>query len=210
MSAAFKQEVIKKVCKLLREHKEYWEIAQMLNIPVHNLVKNRGVFEKSNKEFFEKSRKIKGAQLYNGNPNGKTTAIFDEKLFFEFGQLGLKNAEIARLLGITKEHFEKHLKEKPQLKQEIDRGLEHADAKVIKSIYRRALGFKIRKQKVVTFQGEVTDIYHEDEIFPPDTKAATLWLQNRKGWKIMDQPQSDASDRGSILDAIDKMIENAQ
>lgn len=67
----------------------------------------------------------------------------------------------------------------PEFLAALQYGKEHADQRVERSLYHRAVGFEYPAVKI-SFDKEGQPLYAEyREYFPPDPGAAKLWLTNR-------------------------------
>ncbi len=82
---------------------------------------------------------------------------------YRLALLGLKEPEICKVLGIAATTCERWKKRHPEFKDAITEGRIRADAHVAQSLYRKATGY------------ERDGVY-----YPPDTKAAHIWLLNRQ------------------------------
>jgi hypothetical protein len=120
------------------------------------------------------------------------------KQVFKLALLGAKDTEIADFLEITEQTLNNWKKEYPELFESLKKGRKDADAKVVKSLYKRALGFKFKEythEKIelkewsgVTGNFEITPatrIKCVEKLIVPDTTAQIFWLKNRqpKNWR---------------------------
>jgi len=94
------------------------------------------------------------------------------------GGLGLTDKEISKLLGISEATLNNYKKQYPEFLESLKKGKEIADEKVIKSLYRRALGYSHPEVHISNYRGKVTvtDIIKH---YPPDVMACVYWLNNR-------------------------------
>ena len=94
------------------------------------------------------------------------------------GGLGLTDKEISKLLGISEATLNNYKKQYPEFLESLKKGKEIADEEVIKSLYRRALGYSHPEVHISNYQGKVTvtDIIKH---YPPDVMACVYWLNNR-------------------------------
>ena len=95
---------------------------------------------------------------------------------FEMSLLGLTDAQMAKILGVSEVTFNDYKKKHPEFLKSLTRGKEEADGKVAKAMYKRALGLTITED-ALTRDGEVVSLKKE---LPPDTAAAKHWLANRQ------------------------------
>jgi hypothetical protein len=89
--------------------------------------------------------------------------------------LGATNAEIAHLLGVGLTTLEKWREEYPEFDYAWKDGKSYADAKVAKSLFKRACGYTTTKWKE-TKDGTFTEEVH----VAPDVGACIFWLTNRQ------------------------------
>lgn len=96
------------------------------------------------------------------------------------GKLGLTNAEIADVLGVTKGTFQRWVTMSPRLRASLHRGRKIADTHVADSLYMQALGFSVPEEKIFydTKRGSVVRVEGE-KYYPPNAVAAIFWLKNR-------------------------------
>lgn len=128
-------------------------------------------------------------------PSGRPTKY--QRQFAEYAGdlalLGCTDAEMADIFMVSETCF-KHWKERhAEFAQALDRGKAHADAKVARSLYQRAVGFEQRAVKVfgdVASGNELVVPYTIQH--PPDTNAALAWLRNRQPEKWRAEPQAVA------------------
>jgi len=99
--------------------------------------------------------------------------------------LGKTNIEIAAELTISSRTLHEWGKKHPEFLSSVKQGKKIANARVVKALYTRAIGFKITEKKVTqnpdgTLRKEVT----EKDIIS-DVGAMKLWLLNRDpdNWK---------------------------
>ena len=63
--------------------------------------------------------------------------------------------------------------------QALKAGKEHADERVERSLYHKAVGYTYDSVKIFQHQGQVIEAPYKEHI-PPDTTAAIFWLKNRR------------------------------
>lgn len=106
------------------------------------------------------------------------------------GQYGLTQEEIAHVLGIAVSTLYEYKKEHPEFSEAIKRGLVRADAKVIQSLYNRAVGRRVITRQ--TKKGLVEEVHQID----PDTTACIFWTKNRQRDRWKDKHEFEGSFRG--------------
>lgn len=98
---------------------------------------------------------------------------------------GATNDEIAAAFGISVRTFIRWRQQYESLDKAVSQGKEAADAKVEKSLYRRAIGMKvIDTEKVIDVSSEdgtqrPVRIRNTEKSIAPDTMAIMYWLNNR-------------------------------
>ena len=129
---------------------------------------------------------------------------------------GLTNKEIAKKLGIATSTFNKWRDENPEFNEAVLSGKEIADAKVEKSLFKRAMGYEYEEKKVITSldpkTGETLPVRIEKttKVVPPDTTAQIFWLKNRKPKDWRDRRDIEVSDKGDIVFNILKASEKKE
>lgn len=98
---------------------------------------------------------------------------------------GATNEEIAEAFGISVRTFIRWRKLYPSLDESVFDGKNAADAKVEKSLYQRAIGYKVTDtEKTVDVDADGNSkpvrIKHITKNIPPDTMAIMYWLNNRQ------------------------------
>lgn len=118
-----------------------------------------------------------------GRPT-KFKAEFIEQAF-QLALLGLSDAKIADALEVTETTVNNWKIKHPAFFESIRRGKVLADSEIAHALYVRAKGYSSTEVKVVLekdkegTQQEVQRV-ETTKHFPPDTKAASLWLRNRQ------------------------------
>lgn len=102
----------------------------------------------------------------------------------ELTLLGLPLEKVADILEIAPRTLYKWAEEKPEVKKAVSEGRDLADARVVHSLYKRALGVTISLDQVVKLRDSdgnerVETVTLKKEV-PPDTQAAAIWLRSRQ------------------------------
>jgi transposase-like protein len=92
---------------------------------------------------------------------------------------GKTNLQIAQAIGVSLDTIQVWINQYPEFSEALKEGKAPADAKVEKSLFQRAIGYKYTEKKVIqlpdgTIRKEVT----EKEV-APDVTAQIFWLKNR-------------------------------
>ena len=143
-------------------------------------------------------------------PNGRPTKYkpeFDD-LAYKFALLGATNKEMAGFFDVAESTFDLWRIAHPKFSGAITRGKVIADSKVAESLYRRALGYTHPEEKIFLNEGR---IIRADTLkhYPPDTRAASLWLRNRQPalWRdqkdiVVKPGEADLRTTQEIIDGI--------
>ena len=131
------------------------------------------------------------------------------ELVIDYSLLGATLAEIATLLEISFPTLLSWRDKHPEFRAALLEGKEIADARVAKSLYRRAIGYNHPDTHVCVIDGQViqTPIVKH---YPPDTAAAFIWLQNRRrgDWKHRRPDQDEVTPEQIAIEA-QQAIQNA-
>jgi len=90
--------------------------------------------------------------------------------------LGATDAQIADILGVSRDTFYAWKKKYPELS---DTKKAIADAKVAESLYKRAIGYSHKAVKIFNNYGKPLIVPYTER-YPPDVTAALKWLYNRQ------------------------------
>jgi hypothetical protein len=114
---------------------------------------------------------------------------------YRFALLGATGKQIAELLDIDEKTFEDFKKKHPAFLQSVIDGGDRADAEVAEMLYHRAKGYTHNEEKIFCSDGTIVRAKTEKH-YPPDVKAASLWLSNRQNrkWKDRQSVEVTASD----------------
>ena len=121
--------------------------------------------------------------------------------------LGATDVQLAEFFGVDERTIYRWKDEYPKFCQALKRGREDADGKVVKSLYRRALGYSHKAVKILTVArggnmgSEVEEVPYIER-YPPDTTAAIFWLKNRRPDQWRDKRDVDLTSNGETLEAL--------
>ncbi len=101
----------------------------------------------------------------------------------KLARLGATDKEMADFFGVTEQTLnnwktDKDGNETPFF-ESLKRGKVESDARVVDSLYQRALGYSCREDKVFLVDKKPL-IVPMIKQYPPDTTAAIFWLKNRR------------------------------
>jgi len=151
---------------------------------------------RKNKKFPNISKAALGNKNALGSTNsGGRKSTYDKKmckLIYKLALLGCTDKEIAVTLDISESAFI-DWKKAPEVKEALFEGRDVADAEIATSLFRRGKGYRHKavELKVVSDgdgMGSRVERVNVIKQYPPDTKAASLWLRNRRSkfWKERD------------------------
>lgn len=126
----------------------------------------------------------------------KVDFILVEKL----AELGHTNKEIGYILGYSKRTIDRWQNDDAFLKS-IKKGKAKADSEVLKSLYKRAIGFEFEEEtyEAIQIEGKTTNaikVKTVKKLIVPDTTAQIFWLKNRLPDRWRDKQEYEHS--GSI------------
>lgn len=119
----------------------------------------------------------------------------------QFAMVGATNDEIASFIGVSISTFEAWTREKPPIKRALSKGRELADVRVAGALHRRATGFRANAQKVMVVAGKPQVVEYK-EYYPPETRAAELWLTNKRPAQWRAKGGGEAAGNVSLLDLV--------
>ena len=112
---------------------------------------------------------------------------------------GGTDLEIANALGIHVATFYRWQHLHPEFKDAVKIPKEIADQRVVRSMYHRAVGYKLKAVKVFLHKGKPVFVPYDEEV-PPDPSMIKLWLINRDGenWKDKSSQEQSGPNGGPI------------
>jgi hypothetical protein len=121
------------------------------------------------------------------NPRGRPTAYKDEyaQVAYNYALLGAVDTELAAFFQISKATLNTWKRKHPDFLDSITRGKMTADAEVAASTFKSATGQHFIEEERIVNQGDSYEIVTIKKQVPPDYRAQSLWLRNRrpKDWK---------------------------
>ena len=141
-----------------------------------------------------------------GRPT-KYDADFHPKQVLKYALLGLTDKQMAGAFEINPDTFYQWKKKYPEFSDAIKKGKLEADANVVSTLYKRALGhtqkskipFKVKKIDSETGKlYDTVEIVETEEYFPPDMVATIFWLKNRQPEHWRDKKEVEIEDKRTI------------
>ena len=93
--------------------------------------------------------------------------------------LGATNAELAALFEVSPRTIDSWIASIPELGKAVRDGRAVADGRVARSLYERAVGYRLTVERTVLHRGEERKLTNTVQ-YPPDTQACIFWLRNRR------------------------------
>jgi hypothetical protein len=155
-------------------------------------------------------KKAKAKTSEEKKPVGRPTKFENEKtleLVYKLALLGCTDEEMADILKVCIATFHNWKNDYPEFLDALTRGKDIADAEIAESMFNRARGWRHTIEKPMTLNGEIKMVSVE-EAFPPDTKAATIWLTNRQGKRWRDKQDHDVKVTSGLDEWLSKQFES--
>ena len=118
-------------------------------------------------------------------------------------KLGATDREMADFFGVVESTLNLWKLDFPEFSESLKLAKGEADARVEKSLYRRALGYSHDAVKIFHDQNGTTEVPYTEH-YPPDTTACIFWLKNRKPGEWRDKIDVDD---GINRDRVTKLLE---
>jgi hypothetical protein len=142
--------------------------------------RNQAARKKAQEEHREKiveKEKLGRPSLYKGEQT--------DNQIHRLALLGLKDRELADIIGVSEETFNLWKLDHPSMLQSLNNGKAEADGKVAFSLYQRALGYDHPEDDIRIFKDKETGkldtiITPIVKHYPPDVTACIFWLKNRQ------------------------------
>lgn len=111
---------------------------------------------------------------------------------YKYCLLGATDKKLAELLEIDVSTLYQWKHDYPEFSEALTRGKEQADAEIATSMYHAAKGYEHDSVHVSNFQGDIT-LTPITKRYPPDMKAAVMWLKNRQPELWRDKTEQDVN-----------------
>jgi hypothetical protein len=100
-------------------------------------------------------------------------------LAFNYCLLKATDEQLARFFGTSRRVICNWKMKHPEFLDALTRGKEHADARVARSLYDRAVGYEHQDVDVHVYKDKIVRVKRVKH-YPPETAAAIFWLKNRQ------------------------------
>ena len=124
-------------------------------------------------------------------------------------EVGSTDEEIADLFDVSVRTLYRWKNDYPEFCQALKAGKELADARVERSLYQRAVGYRAEAVKIFMPAGREEPVYAPYvENVAPDTTAAIFWLKNRRPeeWRDRQQHEITGKDGAPVVPVINLSI----
>jgi hypothetical protein len=93
---------------------------------------------------------------------------------------GLSDDEMADIFGLSPKLLKNWKRQYPDFKKAIEHGRTLADARVVRALFEKAIGYSHPNEHVHFDAEGVVSTYENIKHYPPDTGAIKMWLTNRQ------------------------------
>lgn len=119
---------------------------------------------------------------------------FHDDWAWSLAAMGATNEEIAKAMGVSKRTIIRWSQEHESFGEALARGKGVSDAKVVRSLYQRAVGYDYTEERQTVEldkEGKPKPIKVEKikKHVPPDVGAQCFWLKNRQRSMWQDRPE---------------------
>lgn len=107
-------------------------------------------------------------------------------------KLGAIDKDLAEFFGVSEQTINAWKNKYPEFLDALKEAKDEADSKVEKSLYKRALGYKHKEDKIFNNNGSPL-VVPTIKQYPPDVTACIFWLKNRKPEEWRDRQEIEHS-----------------
>ena len=118
---------------------------------------------------------------------------------------GKTNLQIAEAIGVNLDTVQTWINTYPDFSDALKEGKAPADAKVERSLYQRAIGYKITEKKVIQLSDGTKRMELTEKEVAPDTTAQIFWLKNRLPGEWRDKQTVELGGEVKFTDARDML-----
>lgn len=182
------------------------EISKKLKVSVNTFKRYKHVFTDFAEQIDrQKRRGKKPVKLTRGRPKGSDRLRQVRAYAVELSKLGESVSNIPKFLGVPRSTFNTWRKSDPSFEHELTVAKECADHDVIRALYKRATGFRVKnanqnETKFIDDKGKVQSKIKSksSKYYAPDIKAIQNFLINRKDWSLTENKISDDTDSEKV------------
>lgn len=122
------------------------------------------------------------------------------KMAFRHTLLGGTDKDLAELFDVSEVTINAWKQKYPKFLKSIRKGKAEADGKVVQALFKRAIGFKHKEDKIFNNNG-VPLIVPTTKIYPPDYNSMNKWLSIRQRDKWAENVNSDLDNEETEYDS---------
>ncbi len=124
----------------------------------------------------------------------KYNSLYHDDWAWSMAAMGATNEQIAEAIGISKRTIIRWAKDHESFGKALAEGKAVSDAKVIRSLYKMAIGYEYTEEKKIVevdSEGNVKPVRIETtkKHVQPSVAAQCFWLKNRQRERWQDRPQ---------------------
>lgn len=124
---------------------------------------------------------------------------FDLKKVMRIARFSCTDAQLGQILGVDERTINRWKNESPEFLSALKEAKNAADAKVERSLYERALGYKHRSVKIFCNKdGMVTEAPFIQR-YAPDPIACIFWLKNRQPERWRDKQDVEVTEGVKVI-----------
>lgn len=132
----------------------------------------------------------------------KYNPLYHDDWAWSLAAMGATNEEIALAMGVAERTIIRWAKEHESFGKALGEGKGVSDAKVVRSLYERAIGYEYEEEKrIVEYDrdGNIKPVKVEKikKRVAPDVTAQIFWLKNRQRDRWQDRPQEYIDKNGN-------------
>ena len=106
--------------------------------------------------------------------------------------LGATDMQLADFFGVSEQTINAWKHSFPKFLESLKVGKKNADNAVVRSLYRKAVGYEYESEKIFCVDGQVVRAATR-EIVPPSDTAMIFWLKNRQPKEWRDKTETEHS-----------------
>ncbi|MBU0959799.1 MAG: helix-turn-helix domain-containing protein [Nanoarchaeota archaeon] len=131
---------------------------------------------------------------------------FDFAKIKSFASCGIIDEQFQKTLGIGKRTWDRWKKEDPEFMTLLKNGKELADNDVVKSLFKRTMGYQYHEvTREPNLNGVLVITKQVIKEVPPDVGACAFWLKNRQRDKWKERIEMDSGLDDSEIEALRKL-----
>ncbi len=121
--------------------------------------------------------------------------------------MGATDMQLADFFGVSEQTLNNWKHAHPEFLESLKVAKEQADTNVVRSLYRKALGYEFDSVKIFCNKdGDVVQVPFR-EVVPPSDTACIFWLKNRKSQDWRDNKEITGANGGPVQFAVKSILE---